>query len=926
MGNYCYRLGQYDSCRYFWQRSIDIRKLTQGPVSTEIASLLQNVATLQGALGNPFGAIEGLEEVLQIRDSLGEMHTENTANTLNNLSQFYTDVGRFDDAVQANEKARQLYIEVLGPDHPRVGLSLGNAAQDLIREGKDARAEQYLLRAIAIMTPTLGDDHFEMTNIYNAMAVILKKRGRTKEAKEYLLKTIAIIKEKLAESHIQLLTPMYNLADILNDEGDYDAADSIAREAQMVAAEFAGVDSHVYLTALHNRAFSLSKAGRYDIADSLWGEVLSRWSDSAYTISRDMVVVQDAIATSYRQRGDINRAESLMVGIVDRTREVFGETHPKTAQAERHLARIWFDLRKYAGAAKMSLLAFRTSLNLVRDNAPFVTERDALRLSNNLRYDRNLYLSSVMALPDTTQVMSDVAEVVLASKGQISDAIFQRKRKSTETSDPRIRALKRRLQGARFALSNAFFDEEPTAVADSREHFDKLTTTVDSLEHEMILAMGVTDKPEEAITVADVLGAIPERSALVEYLRFKRFSPDVDEPEPFYLALTMTSDMQVMVSWLGDAKEVDDLVAAYRTHMKRVASKTGLADDADMTEYRRIAGRLTEHVWSMVVAEVSAAANVYLSPDGSLNLVSFGSLPVSKKQYMMETHRLYYLGAGRDILTDNRAGRTSNDNLLALGAPAFDVAGDPVDDSISVPSASSPLVVDIPRGGETDCLMHGLDSVRALPLSRIEVETVAAEWAGNHPDAGVILLMDSDASEARFKEKAPACGVIHLATHGFYFSALCHEGQYEAISPPHPLLSSGLFLAGANVRGNENTETGEDGILTAFELAEMDLSQTHLAVLSACETGLGKVSDGEGVYGLRRAFQMAGVESVVCSLWPVSDRLTAQFMTRLYASDAGSPADAIQQQQLAELHRLRDAGLSDHPARWAAFIDCERGR
>ena len=137
----------------------------------------------------------------------------------------------------------------------------------------------------------------------------------------------------------------------------------------------------------------------------------------------------------------------------------------------------------------------------------------------------------------------------------------------------------------------------------------------------------------------------------------------------------------------------------------------------------------------------------------------------------------------------------------------------------------------------------------------------------------------------------------------------------------NPLLLSGLFFAGANLHGDRADSLGaEDGILTAYEVSAMDLAGTELVVLSACETGVGEVAAGEGVYGLRRAFQMAGARTVVSALWPVSDQATAEMMGGLYERQDEALPDAMRRIQLEKLDRLRNRGKIDHPFTWGGFI------
>jgi CHAT domain-containing protein len=183
------------------------------------------------------------------------------------------------------------------------------------------------------------------------------------------------------------------------------------------------------------------------------------------------------------------------------------------------------------------------------------------------------------------------------------------------------------------------------------------------------------------------------------------------------------------------------------------------------------------------------------------------------------------------------------------------------------------------------------------------------------------------ASEESFKAKAPGCLVIHLATHGYYLQKTCNptvqvRSRFEEPRlGENPLLLSGLALAGANLHGKgADVEGAEDGILTAYEVAAMDLEGTEMVVLSACETGLGTVEEGEGVYGLRRAFLMAGARTVVSALWSVPDKTTAEMMGKLYEESDKPVYERVREQQLKRIRHLRNNREPDHPLSWGAFV------
>jgi CHAT domain-containing protein len=175
--------------------------------------------------------------------------------------------------------------------------------------------------------------------------------------------------------------------------------------------------------------------------------------------------------------------------------------------------------------------------------------------------------------------------------------------------------------------------------------------------------------------------------------------------------------------------------------------------------------------------------------------------------------------------------------------------------------------------------------------------------------------------------------MIHLATHGFFLGEGCPSAAdglrgtttgevVPAVAGESPLLLSGFALAGANHRDAAGPDE-EDGILTAEEIASLNLTNVDWAVLSACDTGVGEVRVGEGVFGLRRAFQVAGARTLIMSLWPVEDEASRQWMKALYSNRFAkgmSTIDAVHEANLEVLRHRREAGLSTHPAFWAGFI------
>jgi CHAT domain-containing protein len=315
-----------------------------------------------------------------------------------------------------------------------------------------------------------------------------------------------------------------------------------------------------------------------------------------------------------------------------------------------------------------------------------------------------------------------------------------------------------------------------------------------------------------------------------------------------------------------------------------------------------------------------------LSPDGALTRLPFGVLPGDGERRLMDDFALSYVNTGRDVLRFATPGSGRPSAPLVVADPDFDLGGAARPDRPAMPPPR-PAPADSPRKGSRlsrDFDHRGIAFDR-LPGTRAEGTAIAARL-------GVQPWLAADALEGRLKQQGRSPRILHLATHGFFLPDqqplrdplgpdLGGMGEFGRLSGPgleNPLLRSGLALAGANtfLKGGALPDEAEDGLLTAEDVSGLDLLDTELVVLSACETGLGEVRTGEGVFGLQRAFILAGAKTLVMSLWSVPDEATRELMEDFYGRLlAGEPrADALHAAQQALRQKYPE------PYFWGAFV------
>ena len=396
---------------------------------------------------------------------------------------------------------------------------------------------------------------------------------------------------------------------------------------------------------------------------------------------------------------------------------------------------------------------------------------------------------------------------------------------------------------------------------------------------------------------------------------------------------------------LGPAAPLEALIATWREQMRPPVSPTN-AEASDPSLYS-IGVSLRRKVWGPVRVHLEGVRRVFVVPDGVLGVVPLAALPTRNGHYLLEDGPvIHYLSAERDLATVGSGVAATGRGLLSIGGPSFNDVSSfaAVGSTVRAPATRARVAL---RGPSPGCAKFRSMRFGILPATRVEAQAVAALWDRYlelEPRSPSITLLGAAATETAFKQRGPGTRILHIATHGFFLGDGCTVpvdgtrsvgGLVSASAtqagrgltpskalPDNPLLYSGLALAGANRRALA-AASEEDGILTAEEVAALNLDGVEWAVLSACDTGLGTLAAGEGVLGLRRAFQVAGARTVIMSLWSVEDQATRQWMEALYRARLGrrlDTADAVREAGLTMLRERRAKGQSVHPFYWASFV------
>jgi CHAT domain-containing protein/Tfp pilus assembly protein PilF len=931
-----YGAGKYDEALPLTERAVALGEEVFGPEHPKVAVSLNNLAELYRLKNNYERAESSLQRALAISEkALGAEHPS-VAESLNNLARLYRVTGKFERAEPLFQRALAINEKALGPEHPRVATALNNLAGLYRAKGELARAEQLFRRALDIREKVLPPEHPRVAESLNNLAVIYRTRGDFVQAEALYVRAVELEEKVLGGDHPNLAASINNLAQLYMEKGDYARAEPLFKrtlamrekafgpvhyEVAMSVSSLAilylrrgdleraeplflrdlSIREQVYkgahpavATSLNNLASLYSERGDHARAEPLYQRALEMSEKVLGAEHPEVSLPVNGLAGVAQARGDYARAESLFKRALELNEKGLGPEHPRVAAALNNLARFY--------AAKGDAAQAVAALTRAAD----INERNlTLILTTGSENQKRLYMDTLAgetdftitlhsrAAPNNPEAVRLALSTILRRKGRVLDAVQDQIGALRSHLRPEERAPLEQLVAARGRLAALVLRGRDKAdPAQYQAAVTKLEAEVERLEAAAGAGSAEFRAGARPVTLARVQEALPVGAALVELMMYRPLKVNArtraERHGPArYAAYVLRKEGDPLFADLGEAGAID-------REVKRLRAALGNEQLTDIPEIKRRARALDELVMRPVRHLLGGTRRVFLSPDGALNLLPFGALVDERNRYLLEDYTLTYITSGRDLLR-LQVRAEGEEPPLVVANPSFDEA-----------SAAESRPARAPGGAEGRRSAN-LSEGRWEPLAYTADE--AAKIKELLPDARVLTA--ALATEAALKQ-ASKPRILHVATHGFFLENSAEGAPYE-----NPLLRSGLILAGANRR---QSGPGEDGVLTALEVAGMDLWGTELVVLSACETGVGDVSTGEGVYGLRRALVLAGAESQVLTLWRVQDRRTRDLMLGFYRrlQNGEGRTEALRNAQFAML-RGRNA-LGRHPFYWAGFI------
>jgi CHAT domain-containing protein len=950
-------------------RALGIREAGADVMAPALARTLELRTLLWQRRDERKRARTDLERALAIRERAGPTHP-----ALVRALTLMGDQLKLEGAASKADAVLQRAVEIaeasLRPGHPETANALRTWASVRHYVDPDQAAVQDLReRALAIAQTAYGPDHPMVAMQLNDLAISHEARGNFGTSRRLMRQSLAIYERALGPANLGVLVASFNLGNRNIALGDYQEALALFRRVAREWTRNPGPRSRHAGLALGGMGEALSKMRRDREALVYLTRALAiremQEGASAATVGDTLLLMAESWsrlgdhahatgaatrALDIRERGDSpgELAEALLVGArieaasgdsaaaqarAERAlavaRPILGDAHPTIGAIQAVRAAALIGVGQPAEARLAALDAERIGREHLQRTMAYLPERQALTYAATRPQGIDLALSALT--PDASS--APLLDAIVRGRALTLDEMAERRRSAAGTDNPTTRGLRAALVESSERLAGLVI-RGPRDQTPAQYQADVERARRERERAELALAEADADVRSAVarrhVALDDVRSALSTGTALVSFVRYRRspvgaaasgrgVHPAGGRFE--YLAFVLRPDRAAAaVVPLGTAEELDAAVAGWRRDVVSGIGADGTPLPGTEATLRRRGTALRERIWDPVAPHLQGAGRVFVVPDGALNLLPLAALPVDDTRYLVDVGpTIHYLSAERDLVAPIDRPRIGEKGLLALGGPAYGGTGK------SPPPTAS-------RRRAAPCGSFESMTFAELPDARREAQDISTLW--RTLDGGANLLVGARATEGAFKRDAPGHRILHVATHGFFLGNDCEAAGPEGTRgigrrraaprplPDNPLLWSGLALAGANQRFSAQPSQ-EDGILTAEEVAAMDLDGVEWAVLSACDTGVGAIRPGEGVFGLRRAFRIAGARTIVMSLWAVEDRAARAWMRPLYEGrlrDHLSTAEAVRHASQTVLADRRAKRLSTHPFYWAGFV------
>lgn len=849
-----------------------------------------------------------------IRDTVFGKNSALYANSCNNLGNLYGKIGKYDSAEVLYRESKAIREKLFSNLHPDYAQSCNNLADVLRKTGRFEEAEPLAIEAITIrakLSPEKQNRLYaiscnNLANLYKDMGQFEKAAGLYLEAKQIRAKI------KPEGRHASYAETTNALAGLYYQMGEPEKAEALYFEVKKIREDNNGTQSNEYAQILNNLALLYLDGLMIDKAEPFALQANEIWSKNLLPNDPSLAINNNLLGSIYQAKGDYDKAVMYLDKARSQWQKTIGSDHPNYTQNAMRLASLYWNRNELTKANKLYSEAFQLQYQRINKIFRFTNENEKEQFLQNINGSGDemysFYFSKMprnrAGEPYTISLLN--RNLILESSIGLKKYIFNNRDSSLENKYQQWKNLKKQI--ALFYSRNDVTQTAPIALLEAKAA---------QLEKELTLRMSAKQKKSNSpIHWRNIQKILKPSEAAIEFIDFQYFNGKKWTDSIYYAALVLRKDMTapVMVP-LFEVTTLDSLSNILYNGSGSEGIGTFYSRGVTLGINAPLGKDVFNILWKPMEAYLGGVSRIYFAPVGKLHRISFAALPVNEKQLLGEKYQLVQLNTTAAILQNKELKIGKKDKLVLYGAIDYDNydSSKNQENAISIKGKRSIPFIGRGAGGFT-----------YLPGTLTEI--TALQKIGSAAGMQVTKVSGKEATEKSFKEmdQKSRISVIHLATHGYYFPEKTAFQQDSGQSKNnfqqsiHPLLRSGVALAGANFSWNGGDAGDlEDGILTGLEVANLYLPNTKLVILSACETALGDIKGTEGVYGLQRAFKMAGVKYLMMSLWEVPDEETAEFMELFYKH-------LLRHQTIEKAFKntqhMMQVKYRSEPYKWAAWV------
>jgi tetratricopeptide (TPR) repeat protein/CHAT domain-containing protein len=861
LGQLYMEMGKYAQALEYQNQALTLFKSLWGENHPKMAVAYNNLGSLQAEMGQYPQALTSHQRALNIRQQqLGEEHPD-TATSYNNLGTFYNSMGDYIAAIEAYKKALDIRTKTLGKDHPQTAQMHNNLGAAYYHLGDNQLALEHYQTSLQALQQHDDNENLEVAIRYNNIGLIHEKQRQYDKALAFYEKSLAITKNIQGREHPDLATNYNNLSGVYDQQGDYEQALTYAQKALKLRQNVFG-EKHPAVASSHG-----------------------------------------SLGVIYQRKKEYLTAKEHYEKALELRRELLGEEHIDTINTLSNLGTLLSFLDNNPKAyeyAKHAFDAFIKSRNNVfsaldsRQKNAYLKENTfkiGLLLNASSRYLGELHENNDKSTYQ--QQLQTLANDWLNYKGSLFDAENAIAVLYANTNDADTRKAFDELNQQKRALAQLY---QSLPKPSEREQWQQAIKTTESqiADLNQRLSKSVDDFKQHIglsrIETGQIAAQLAKDELYVDFARMPRF----------YYIFTIDHKNQIQFIQFDpeSSQQVDQLIASFRKDIQTILEKGRLTTEeiTQLTQQSQTSlGKLYTLLFDGSLNELLKAKNrITISADGALRLLPLEALYNAETQrYFIEEKAVRYISSGKELVRLQQNPSTNKpanqQETVVFANPDFDA------DLVSKQTTEEDA------GTQRSGIIRSLFKMRFSPLAGTKAEADAIKRILTEDN--LRTYEQHDANEAHLLGvQNPR--ILHIATHGFFLNDN---------TIPNPMLKSGVALAGANasaIRGKSN------GIVTALKLSGMQLDETELVVLSACETGVVDPESTDSISGLSKAFIQAGADNIIMSLWAVADQETMALMKGFYTQvqTNKSYSEAL---RASKLTMIKDG---QHPYYWAPFI------